>query len=177
MLVSKTTLKRMYSMRDKTTVREYLSEFLVSDTGTIVTSDAHVLLGLNIAGHDVTACNQGDWHAISLNTMSDHDLTMQDGRLLCDGVEVPFKNNVCANMSVMFDDDFIDPFVTPVRRGHFNVSYIKTIIDFLEERRTGVYPYKVQVSKDQVETRRVYVKDNKIAIVAATILCYSIDNR
>lgn len=171
MLVSKTTLKRMYSMRDKTTFREYLSEFLVSDTGTIVTFDAHVLLGLNIAGHDVTACNQGDWHAISLNPMLDHDLTMQDGHLLCDGAEVPFKKDVCANMSVMFDDeDFIDPFVTSVRRGHFNVSYIKTIIDFLEEKRTGAYPYKVLVNKDQVETRRVYVKDNKIALVAAKIL-------
>ena len=171
MLISKATLKRMYSMRDKTTFREYLSEFLVSDTGTILTSDAHVLLGLNIAGHDVTACNQGDWHAISLNPMLDPDLTMQDGRLMCDGVEVPFKQHVCANMSVMFDDeDFIDPFVTPVRRGHFNVSYIKTIIDFLEEKRTGAYPYKVVVNKDQVETRRVYVKDNKIAIVAGTIL-------
>ena len=171
MLISKATLKRMYSMRDKTTFREYLSEFLVSDTGTILTSDAHVLLGLNIAGHDVTACNQGDWHAISLNPMLDHDLTMQDGRLMCDGVEVPLKQHVCANMSVMFDDeDFIDPFVTPVRRGHFNVSYIKTIIDFLEEKRTGAYPYKVVVNKDQVETRRVYVKDNKIAIVAGTIL-------
>ena len=171
MLISKATLKRMYSMRDKTTFREYLSEFLVSDTGTILTSDAHVLLGLNIAGHDVTACNQGDWHAISLNPMLDHDLTMQDGRLMCDGVGVPFKQHVCANMSVMFDDeDFIDPFVTPVRRGHFNVSYIKTIIDFLEEKRTGAYPYKVVVNKDQVETRRVYVKDNKIAIVARTIL-------
>lgn len=173
MLVSKSTLKRMYSMRDKTTFREYLSEFMVSDTGTILTSDAHVLLGMNIAGHDVTACNQGDWHAISLNPMADHDLTMQDGRLMCDGVEVPFKTHVCANMSVMFDDeDFIDPFVTPVRRGHFNVSYIKTIIDFLEEKRTGAYPYKVLVNKDQVETRRIYVKDNKIAIVAATITGY-----
>lgn len=171
MLVSKSILKCMYSMRDKTIGREYLSEFLVSDTGTIVTSDAHVLLGLNIAGHDVTACNQGDWHAVSLNPVSDHDLTMQDGRLLCDGVEVPFKKTVCANMSILFDDeDFIDPFVTPVRRGHFNVSYIKTIIDFLEEKRTGVYPYKVQVDKDQIETQRIYVKDNKIAIVAATIL-------
>lgn len=171
MLVSKSTLKRMYSMRDKTTFREYLSEFLVSDTGTILTSDAHVLLGMNIAGHDVTACNQGDWHAISLNPMADHDLTMQDGHLICDGVEVPFKNHVCANMSVMFDDeDFIDPFVTPVRRGHFNVSYIKTIIDFLEAKRIGAYQYKVLVNKDQVETRRVYVKGNKIAIVAGTIL-------
>lgn len=173
MLVSKATLKRMYSMRDKTTFREYLSEFLVSDTGTILTSDAHVLLGLNIAGHDVTARNQGDWHAVSLNHMSDHDLTMQDGRLMCDGVEVPFKKHVCANMSVLFSDDgLIDPFTTPVRRGHFNVSYIKTIIDFLEEKRTGTYPYKVLVNKDQVETRRVYVKGNKIAIVTGIIIGY-----
>lgn len=173
MLVSKTTLKRMYSMRDKTAFREYLSEFLVSDTGTILTSDAHVLLGMNIAGHDVTARNQGDWHAISLNPMADHDLAMQDGRLMCDGVEVPFKKDVCANMSVLFDDDdFIDPFVTPVRRGHFNVAYVKTIIDFLEEKRTGAYPYKVLVNRDQVETRRIYIKDNKIAIVAGTILDY-----
>ena len=175
MLVSKSTLKRMYSVRDKTTFREYLSEFLVSDTGTILTSDAHILLGLNIAGHDVTACNQGDWHAISLNPMSDHDLTMQDGHLICDGAEVTLKKHVRADMSVLFsddDDDLIDPFITPVRRGHFNVSYIKTIIDFLEEKRTGVYPYKVSVNKDQVETRRTYVKGNKIAIVAATIIGY-----
>lgn len=173
MLVSKTILKRMYSVRDKSEYREYLSEFLVSETGTIVTSDAHVLLGLNIAGNNVTAVNQGDWHAISLNPMADHDLTMEDGRLMCDGVEVTFKNDICANMSIMFDDeDFIDPFVTPVRRGHFNVSYIKTIIDFLEEKRTGAYPYKVLVNKDQVETRRLYVKGNKIAIVAGTILDY-----
>ena len=170
MLVSKTTLKRMYSMRNKTKFREYLSEFLVSDTGTILTSDAHVLLGLNIAGHDVTACNQGDWHAVSLNPLADHDLTMQDGRLLCDGVEVPFKKDACANMSVLFDDeDFIDPFTTPVRCSHFNVSYIKTIIDFLEEKRMGVYPYKVRVNKDKVETQRIYVKDNKIALVASIV--------
>lgn len=171
MLVSKSTLKRMYSMRDsKAEYREYLSEFLVSDTGTIVTSDTHALLGLNVAGHDVTACNQGNWHAISLNPLADHDLTMQDGRLLCDGAEVPFKKDVCANMSKIFDAVYIDPFVTPVRRGHFNVSYIKTIIDFLEEKRMGAYPYKVLVNKDQVETRRIYIKDNKIAIVAGTIL-------
>lgn len=169
MLVSKTTLKRMYGARDKSGVRAYLSEFLVSDAGTILTSDAHVLLGMNIAGHDVTACNQGDWHAISLNPMSDHYLAMHDGRLVCDGAEVPFKKDACANMSLLFDDDFIDPFVTPVRRGHFNVSYIKTIIDFLEAKRTGTYPYKVLVSKDQVETQRIYVKDNKIAIVAAIV--------
>lgn len=171
MLVSKSILKCMYSMRDKTASREYLSEFLVSDTGTILTSDERVLLGLNIAGHDVTACNQGDWHAISLNPMADHDLTMRDGRLLCDGAEVPFKKDKCANMSKLFDDaGLIDPFTTPVRRGHFNVSYIKTIIDFLEEKRTGAYPYKVLVNKDQVETRRTYVKGNKIALVAGTIL-------
>lgn len=170
MLVSKSILKCMYSKRDKTAFREYLSEFLVSDTGTILTSDAHVLLGMNIAGHDVTARNQGDWHAISLNPMLDHDLAMQDGRLMCDGVEVPFKKDVCANMSVLFDDeDFIDPFVTPVRRGHFNVAYIKTIIDFLEEKRKGMYPCKVRVGKDRVETQRIYVKDNKIAIVAAIV--------
>ena len=168
MLVSKSTLKRMYSVRDKTAFREYLSEFLVSGTGTIVTSDAHVLLGLNIAGHDVTARNQGDWHAVSLNPMSDHDLTMQDGRLMCDGVEVPFKKEICADMRVLFSDDgLIDPFATPVRRGHFNVSCIRTIIDFLEAKRFGAYPYKVLVDKNQTETRRVYVKDNKIAIVAA----------
>ena len=170
MLVSKSTLKRMYSVRNKIAFREYLSEFLVSDTGTIVTSDAHVLLGLNIAGHDVTARNQGDWHAISLNPQADHDLTMQDGRLMCDGVEVPFKKDVCADMSVLFSDaGLIDPFVTPVRRSHFNVSYIKTIIDFLEEKRKGMYPYKVRVGKDRVETQRIYVKDNKIAIVAAIV--------
>ena len=171
MLVSKSILKCMYGARNKTAFREYLSEFLVSDTGTIVTSDAHVLLGLNIAGHDVTARNQGDWHAVSLNPVSDHDLTMQDGRLLCDGAEVPFKKDICADMSVLFSDDgLIDPFTTPVRRGHFNVAYIKTIIDFLEEKRIGTYPYKVLVNKDRVETRRVYVKDNKIAIVAAVVL-------
>lgn len=170
MLVSKSILKCMYGARDKTAFREYLSEFLVSDAGTILTSDAHVLLGMNIAGHDVTARNQGDWHAISLNPMLDHDLAMQDGRLMCDGVEVPFKKDVCANMSAVFNDACIDPFVTPVRRGHFDVSYIKTIIDFLEEKRVGAYPYKVLVDKDQVETRRTYVKDNKIAIVAAKIL-------
>ena len=170
MLVSKSILKRMYSMRNKTAFRKYLSEFLVSDLGTIVTTNGHVLLGLNIAGHDVTACNQGDWHAVSLNPMLDHDLTMQDGRLLCDGVEVPFKKDACADMSVLFDDeDFIDPFTTPVRRGHFNVSYIKTIIDFLEEKRMGTYPYKVRVNKDKVETQRIYVKDNKIALVAAIV--------
>ena len=169
MLVSKSTLKRMYSMRNKTAFRKYLSEFLVSDTGTIVTTNGHVLLGMNIAGHDVTACNQGDWHAISLNPMLDHDLAMQDGRLLCDGVGVPFKKDVCANMSALFDDACIDPFTTPVRRGHFNVSYIKTIIDFLDEKRMGVYPYKVRVNKDKVETRRIYVKDNKIALVAAIV--------
>lgn len=169
MLVSKSTLKRMYSMRNKTAFRKYLSEFLVSDTGTIVTTNGHVLLGMNIAGHDVTACNQGDWHAISLNPLADHDLAMQDGRLVCDGAEVPFKKDACANMSVLFDDACIDPFVTPVRRGHFNVSYIKTIIDFLEEKRMGAYPYKVLVSKDRIETRRIYVKDNKIALVAAIV--------
>lgn len=171
MLVSKSILKCMYGVREKSGFRAYLSEFMASDTGTILTSDAHILLGMNIAGNNVTACNQGDWHAISLNPMADHDLTMQDGRLMCDGVGVPFKTHVCADMSVMFDDaDFIDPFVTPVRRGHFNISYIKTIIDFLEEKRTGAYPYKVLVNKDQVETRRIYIKDNKIAIVAGTIL-------
>ena len=170
MLVLKSILKCMYSMREKTAFRKYLSEFLVSDTGTIVTTNGHVLLGMNIAGHDATACNQGDWHAVSLNPVSDHDLTMQDGRLLCDGAEVPFKKDACANVSKIFDDVYIDPFVTPVRRGHFNVSYIKTIIDFLEEKRMGAYPYKVLVSKDQVETRRVYVKDNKVALVAAKIL-------
>lgn len=171
MLVSKSTLKRMYSVRNKTAFREYLSEFLVSDTGTILTSDAHVLLGLNIAGHDVTARNQGDWHAISLNPQADHDLTMQDGRLMCDGVGVPFKKDVCADMSVLFSDDgLIDPFATPVRRGHFNIAYVKTIIDFLEEKRFGTYPYKVLVNKDHVETRRTYVKGNKIAIVAAIVL-------
>lgn len=170
MLVSKTTLKRMYSTRDKTAFREYLSEFLVSDAGTILTSDEHVLLGLNIAGHDVTARNQGDWHAVSLNPLADHDLTMEDGHLICDGVEVPFKKDVCANMSAVFNDACIDPFVTPVRRGHFNVSYIKTIIDFLEEKRVGAYPYKVLVDKDRIETQRLYVKGNKIAIVAAKIL-------
>lgn len=173
MQVSKSILKCMYSKRDKTGVREYLSEFMVSDTGTILTSDAHVLLGMNIAGHDVTACNQGDWHAVSLNPMADHDLTMEDGRLMCDDVEVPFKNDICANMSILFSDDgLIDPFTTPVRRGHFNVSYVKTIIDFLEAKRVGAYPYKVSVDKNQTETRRTYVKDNKIAIVAATILDY-----
>lgn len=170
MLVSKSILKCMYSTREKTAFRKYMSEFLVSDTGTILTTNGHVLLGLNIAGHDVTACNQGDWHAISLNPVSDHDLTMQDGRLVCDGAEVPFKNDVCADISAVFDNVYIDPFVTPVRRGHFNVSYIKTIIDFLEVKRTGAYPYKVLVNKDQVETQRVYVKDNKIALVAAKIL-------
>lgn len=170
MLVSKSILKCMYSMREKSGGRAYLSEFMVSDTGTILTSDGHVLLGLNISGHDVTACNQGNWHAISLNPLADHDLTMQDGRLLCDGAEVPFKKDVCANVSKIFDNVYTDPFVTPVRRGHFNVSYIKTIIDFLEEKRMGAYPYKVLVNKDQVETQRVYVKDNKIALVAATIL-------
>lgn len=170
MLVSKSTLKRMYSAREKSGFRAYLSEFLVSDTGTIVTSDAHVLLGLNIAGHDVAARNQGDWHAVSLNPQADHDLTMQDGRLICDGAEVPFKKDICADMSVLFSDDgLIDPFVTPVRRGHFNVAYIKTIIDFLEAKRFGAYPYKVLVDKDRVETRRTYVKGNKIAIVAALI--------
>lgn len=170
MLVSKSILKCMYGVRDKTAVREYLSEFLVSDLGTIVTTNGRVLLGLNVASNNVTAVSQGNWHAISLNPLADHDLAMQDGRLLCDGVEVPFKKDVCANMSKIFDAVYIDPFVTPVRRGHFNVSYIKTIIDFLEEKRMGAYPYKVLVSKDQVETRRVYVKDNKIAIVAAKIL-------
>ena len=173
MLVSKSILKCMYNVREKSGPRAYLSEFMVSDTGTILTSDGHVLLGLNIAGRDVTACNQGNWHAISLNPLADHDLTMQDGRLLCDGAEVPFKKDVCANMSRLFSDDgLIDPFTTPVRRGHFNVAYIKTIIDFLEEKRMGAYPYKVLVNKDQAETRRVYVKDNKIALVAGTILSH-----
>ena len=171
MQVSKSILKCMYGVREKSGFRAYLSDFMVSDTGTILTSDAHVLLGMNIAGHDVTACNQGDWHAVSLNPMADHDLTMQDGRLMCDGVEVPFKKDICADMSVLFsDDDLIDPFTTPVRRGHFKVSYVKTIIDFLEEKRIGAYPYKVSVDKNQTETRRAYVKGNKIAIVAATIL-------
>ena len=160
----------MYSVREKSGPRAYLSEFMVSDTGTILTSDGHVLLGMNIAGNNVTACNQGDWHAISLNPLADHDLTMQDGHLLCDGVGVPFKKDACANMSKIFDAVYIDPFVTPVRRGHFNVSYIKTIIDFLEEKRMGAYPYKVLVNKDQAEMQRVYVKDNKIALVAATTL-------
>lgn len=173
MLVSKSILKCMYGARDKTAFWEYLSEFMVSDAGTILTSDEHVLLGLNIAGHDVTACNQGDWHAISLNPMADHDLAMQDGHLICDGVEVPFKKDICADMSVLFSDDgLIDPFTTPVRRGHFDVSYIKTIIDFLEEKRVGAYPYKVSVDKNQTETRRLYVKGNKIAIVAGTIIGY-----
>ena len=169
MLVSKSILKCMYSTREKSGGRAYLSEFMVSDTGTILTSDGHVLLGLNIAGHDAIACNQGDWHAISLNPLADHDLTMQDGRLVCDGAEVPFKKDACANVSKIFDAVYIDPFVTPVRRGHFNVSYIKTIIDFLDEKRMGAYPYKVLVNKAQVETQRVYVKDNKIALVAAKI--------
>ena len=172
MLVSKSILKCMYNVREKSGPRAYLSEFMVSDTGTILTSDGHVLLGMNIAGNNVTACNQGAWHAISLNPMLDHDLTMQDGHLLCDGTEVPFKKDACANMSKIFDAVYIDPFVTPVRRGHFNVSYIKTIIDFLEEKRMGAYPYKVLVNKDQAETQRVYVKDNKIAIVAGTILSH-----
>lgn len=170
MLVSKSILKCMYGAREKSGGRAYLSEFMVSDTGTILTTNGHVLLGLNVASNNVTAVSQGNWHAISLNPLADHDLAMQDGRLLCDGAEVPFKKDVCANMSKIFDAVYIDPFVTPVRRGHFNVSYIKTIIDFLEEKRFGTYPYKVLVNKDQVETRRVYVKDNKIAIVAGIIL-------
>ena len=170
MLVSKSILKCMYSTREKSGFRAYLSEFLVSDTGTILTTNGHVLLGLNIAGHDAIACNQGDWPAISLNPLADHNLTMQDGRLVCDGAEVPFKKDVCANVSKIFDAVYIDPFVTPVRRGHFNVSYIKTIIDFLDEKRMGAYPYKVLVNKDQVEPPRIYVKDNKIAIVSAEIL-------
>jgi len=173
MRISKTTLKCMYAMREKSSVREWLSDFLISDTGTLLTSNGHIIMGLNLAGRDVTARDQGVWHAVSLNPTIDHDLTFQDGRLLCDGTEVPFKFGRCPNVSACFGtpSDLVDPFETPIIHGHFNVVYTKAAIDFLEEKRFGTYKYKSLVSpSDKSEMQRVYQKDNKLVIIAAVYM-------